>query len=134
MNNDERDTGLKLTDPTLSPIVADLEARIQECFSELDAGNFTEGSLTLKLNMQLIDDVETYAVKGKSVDGVTTAVREEVYGYKKPAFEYKSTLSFKKRKDTKATFNPQGVELKKVDGEFIIVKIEENQLNLKDYD
>jgi len=123
-----------LRSPAFEEFNNDLNVAILQCVHEIHNGTFAGGDISAKIGIELINDSEIYVRKGKEIGGVEIGEpRKEVYSYKKPVIDYKVTLTLKRRGESKGSYEPVGMELKKGDDErFIMQKVKTAQLSIED--
>ena len=118
---------ISLNSPVFEQFNGNLDRAIQQCLSELYEGNFVAGDISAKINIELGSGMEVFAV-GEDENGKP---KEQAYHYKKPAIDFKVTLTLKKRDETKGSY-VKDLELKRDDERFILSEVTRAQLTLEE--
>ena len=120
---------LKLDSPAFEALRKDLDNSIAGVLRQLHDGNFASGDISVKINLELVDSSEEFAV-GFDDDGNPTSKK---YEYKKPSFEHQVTIMLKKREITKGTYHPNAMEIKQMGEEFVVSEVTKAQLSLDEW-
>ena len=130
----EKGYEFNLSSPAFEEFNNDLNAAILQCVHEIHNGTFAGGDISAKISIELINDSEIYVHKNKEIGGVEIGEpRKEIYNYKKPSIDYKVTLTLKRCGESKGSYQPVGMELKKRDDErFVLQKVKTAQMTLSD--
>lgn len=126
MNNESKGLEFNLDNPALSSAKNCLDGAICQCLRELYKGKFESGVITLKLNIELIDDEEINTVTSDKHS------KEKSYKYKRPAVKYRTSLSFKDQRRVDGEYMPESVEVKLINNRFVLAEVRGAQLSLSD--
>jgi hypothetical protein len=104
-----------------------INRHIQKCLPELEAGRFEAGTVTMKMDIELVPDVYKKPVR----DAITGGVDYERIDYLRPTFDYKVQLSLAKKEASSGGIHT-AMELVNEGGEFYVRKAGDGQMTFDD--
>lgn len=116
---------IDIDSPVFEDMLDDVNEEIQRCIQKVYDGDFEAGEISLKLTIELPD-----ALKEIPKVNEYGEIINELYKYKKPRFEHKITTTMKKQFKQEGIFTGER-EVEFVDGKFITIPIEEQQMKMK---
>lgn len=118
---------LKMSSTVFGGLNEQIDETITECLKEIQKGNFASGTITVKIGIGIVEDVEVFPVMVGTVKA-----REETYHYQRPLISYKTDLSLKKSIKNSGKYSETSNELKKEDDIFLLVTVQKAQMSLDD--
>ena len=97
---------LDVNSPAMESAVKSLDMMLKRCLNQLMDGNFEGGEIMLKL------------------ENTSTP-----YEYRKPSIKHKATMQLKQKDECSGAYTGK-VEIKEIDGDFVVFPIEDRQTSL----
>ena len=116
---------LDVNSPAMESAVKSLDMMLKRCLNQLMEGNFEGGEITLKLDVNVEPSVEWFP----TVDKYTGENTSTPYEYRKPSIKHKATMQLKQKDECSGAYTGK-VEIKEIDGDFVVFPIEERQTSL----
>ena len=116
---------LDVNSPAMESAVKSLDMMLKRCLNQLMEGNFEGGEITLKLDVNVEPSVEWFP----TVDKYTGENTSTPYEYRKPSFKHKATMQLKQKDECSGAYTGK-VEIKEIDGDFVVFPIEDRQTRL----
>lgn len=107
------------------PMLAGINEKLGILFEAMAAGEFYGGDITAKITIELQQDTKRY-------DRVTPEGEAlvEIHEFERPSIDYKVKLILKKQSESKGSFCEMGMELAKVDGQWILRDLPDQQIRM----
>jgi hypothetical protein len=128
MSEENETLKIELNSPIFRMMVSTFNMHLVNVLAELNAGNFEEGDINLKLTIDLQKCLEE--VQAPNEIGSES---KRDFWYKKPVFSHEITSTFKRRNKDKGAYNEQRALQINSEGEFVAVPIKTAQLTMDDY-
>lgn len=106
-----------------------LDLNIREILHKVYNGEFAGGDISLKISLSLIDD---YTILPTD-DPITGETTETTYEYRRPVIDSTVSRTLKKVSKDKTSYSP-AVEIKEVDGEFVLQELPKAQITIDDFE
>ena len=116
---------LDVNSPAMKEAVSSLDTLLQRCLGKLVDGDFAEGEITLKLCIGVEPEIEWYS----SLDEKTGETISKSYEYRKTSIQHKATMQLKQKDERSGCYSDK-VEVKEIDGKFVVIPIEDMQTTL----
>lgn len=116
---------LNVNSPAMESAVKSLDMMLKRCLNQLMEGNFEGGEITLKLDVNVEPSVEWFP----TVDKYTGENTSTPYEYRKPSIKHKATMQLKQKDECSGAYTGK-VEIKEIDGDFVVFPIEDRQTSL----
>ncbi len=116
---------LDVNSPAMESAVKSLDMMLKRCLNQLMEGNFEGGEITLKLDVNVEPSVEWFP----TVDKYTGENTSTPYEYRKPSIKHKATMQLKQKDECSGAYTGK-VEIKEIDGDFVVFPIEDRQTRL----
>lgn len=116
---------LDVNSPAMESAVKSLDMMLKRCLNQLMEGNFEGGEITLKLDVNVEPQVEWFP----TVDKYTGENTSTPYEYRKPSIKHKATMQLKQKDECSGAYTGK-VEIKEIDGDFVVFPIEDRQTRL----
>ena len=116
---------LDVNSPAMESAVKSLDMMLKRCLNQLKEGNFEGGEITLKLDVNVEPSVEWFP----TVDKYTGENTSTPYEYRKPSIKHKATMQLKQKDECSGAYTGK-VEIKEIDGDFVVFPIEDRQTRL----
>lgn len=116
---------LDVNSPAMESAVKSLDMMLKRCLNQLMEGNFEGGEITLKLDVNVEPSVEWFP----TVDKYTGENTSTAYKYRKPSIKHKATMQLKQKDECSGAYTGK-VEIKEIDGDFVVFPIEDRQTSL----
>ena len=116
---------LDVNSPAMESAVKSLDMMLKRCLNQLMEGNFEGGEITLKLDVNVEPSVEWFP----TVDKHTGENTSTPYEYRKPSIKHKATMQLKQKDECSGAYTGK-VEIKEIDGDFVVFPIEDRQTSL----
>ncbi len=116
---------LDVNSPAMESAVKSLDMMLKRCLNQLMDGNFEGGEIMLKLEIGIEPSIEWFY----SIDEDTGENTSTPYEYRKPSIKHKATMQLKQKDECSGAYTGK-VEIKEIDGDFVVFPIEERQTSL----
>lgn len=116
---------LDVNSPAMESAVKSLDMMLKRCLNQLMEGNFEGGEITLKLDVNVEPQVEWFP----TVDEYTGENTSTPYEYRKPSIKHKATMQLKQKDECSGAYTGK-VEIKEINGDFVVFPIEDRQTRL----
>lgn len=117
---------IDIESPVFNCMLQDMNEEIQRIIQKVYDEEFSEGEITLKLNLSIPFDYKEIPKTSEYGELIN-----ELYRYRKPRFEHKITATLKKQYKQEGLYSEEK-EIKFIDGQFVAVPIEDPQLHIDD--
>lgn len=124
----ERILEIDIDSPVFKTMLADLNKEIKRVIEKVHEGSFESGEISLKLSLSQIEDHKEYP----KMDDLGFE-ESEIYCYKKPHFKHTVSTTLKKQYKEDGIYS-EDRELKKIDDKYVLVPVQDPQMNLLDDD
>lgn len=127
--NEREDLSRKILDidvdsPVFSIILKDLDKEIQRVIGQVYNKEFESGEITLKLNIEIHEDTETFPKQG-----LPGEFKTETFKYRKPFIKHNVSTTLKKQYKKEGIYTDKR-DIQFIDGKYVAVPLEEAQIRL----